>query len=202
MSCATGAVRSQLLMRLGERRRVVENAQVRAHLAARGAQFERLGDPDRPGHQRGEGEPDHDQLHHDDRHPANMPHGDRSWGSSARLTEAWPGGDRWPQAPPRSPGALAPGGRRRGGRRGRRRGRRCRSRRSSRCVGAAGAAAFCARADWANGVAVRSALPSTTKAEAPTRRNRCARRSFCIANGPLCWMCPQPTPNGHGVERM
>ena len=51
----------------------------------------------------------------------------------------------------------------------------------------AGAAAFCARADGANGLANRSALPKTANATA--RRNRFARGVFCISNGPLCCTC-------------
>ena len=54
---------AQLLMRLGQRRRIIENAQVVAHFVARGAQFERLGEPDRPRHQRSDGKPDQNDLH-------------------------------------------------------------------------------------------------------------------------------------------
>ena len=71
-------------MGLGERRRAGEDAQVAAHVAARAAQFERLGEPHRPGDQRRKGKPDHDDLHEESAF-SNMPQGDRSCGSSTLV---------------------------------------------------------------------------------------------------------------------
>ena len=53
------------LVGLGERGALGEDAQAAAHGDAGAAQFERFGDPDRPGYQRGKGEPDHHRLHDD-----------------------------------------------------------------------------------------------------------------------------------------